>query len=379
MEHIIRCHDIAETNFTHAEECFVYDDTGKRYLDLEAGCWCMALGYNNPRINRVMADQMGKIIHLGTRYPNHLTERTAQALLSITGISDGKCVFLSSGSEAVEFAVQMARRLTAKPLLLTFTKSYLAAFGSAGDKVSSQWHLLDWSGCDSLDSIPFDTIGGFVFEPGGSGTEDVRFPEEQLVREIVRRIRLNGGVIIANEVTTGMGRTGKWFGYNHYELIPDIVAAGKCLGNGYPVSAVAMQRDLAQEVEARGFHYVQSHQNDPLGCAVAFEVITAMTEDGWIERGAETGRYFLEQLHDLGRTHAIVKEARGRGMLLAVEFGQRDGFSTTAVFERLFERGFLLAHSPQRRMFRFDPPLTLKKEDIDYFMKNLDEVLNETT
>jgi acetylornithine aminotransferase len=331
--------------------------------------------------NRIMKEQIERVIHLGTRYPNSLSEDAAIDVLGMVGIEDGKCVFLSSGSEAVELGAQIIRRVTDKPLLLTFASSYLAAFGSAGRKSKEEWHLFDWNlcthvgSCDCLDGIPWQDIGGFVFEPGGSGSESVRFPSRRLIQDIVAQVRQQGGLLMANEITTGMGRTGKWFGFQHYDLQPDIVAIGKGLGNGYPVSAVAMDRPVAEKLEGSGFHYAQSHQNDPLGCAVAKEVIAVFREENWVEKGRATGAYFLEGLQRLAGKHAVVKEARGRGMLLALEFRPQGGFSTAAVFQALLKNGFFVASSPTRNFLRFDPCLTMEKRDIDDLLVCLDSIL----
>jgi acetylornithine/N-succinyldiaminopimelate aminotransferase len=129
MDHVLKCHDIVKTDFVRGKNCYLYDSQGKRYVDFESGIWCTILGHSHPRINRVMQEQLENIIHLGTRYPHALAEEAARDVLNIIGIDNGKCVFLSSGSEAVEFGVQTARRLTHKPLLLTFSNSYLAAYG----------------------------------------------------------------------------------------------------------------------------------------------------------------------------------------------------------------------------------------------------------
>jgi acetylornithine/N-succinyldiaminopimelate aminotransferase len=381
MDHILKCHDLIPMNLVRGENACLYDDLGKRYVDFESGCWAAALGHNHPRIQRVMKDQTDRVIHLGTRYPNALTEAAAIDVLEIVGIEDGKCVFLSSGSEAVELGAQIARRVTDKPLLLTFPSSYLAAFGSAGRKSPDEWCLFDWNlcthagPCGCLNGLPWEDIGGFVFEPGGSGSEAVRFPSQRLVQEIVARVRQQGGLLMANEITTGLGRTGKWFGFQHYDVQPDIVALGKGLGNGYPVSAVTMRRTVAEKIEASGFHYAQSHQNDPLGCAVAREVIAVLKEENWVERGNATGAYFLKGLKRLAEKHAVVKEVRGRGMLLALEFCSSEDFSVAAAFQSLLRNGFFVACSPARNFLRFDPCLTMERKDIDDLLACLDGIL----
>jgi acetylornithine aminotransferase len=381
MNNILKCHEIFKTDFVSGQNCHLFDSEGRKYIDFESGIWCTALGHNHPRINQTIETQLKYISHLGTRYPSFLAEDAALDILAAVGIEDGKCTFLSSGSEAVEFGVQTVRRVTGKQLLLTFQNSYLAAYGSAGQKRLDEWYLFDWSTCDSADSstclnnIPFEKIGGFIFEPGGSGVGFVKFPPRQLVQEIVQRVKQAGGLIVANEITTGMGRTGKWFGFQHYDVQPDIVSLGKGLGNGYPVSAVAMKRDIAEKLEESGFHYAQSHQNDPLGCRVAKEVIAVFREEGWVEKGNAKGECFLEGLKLLGKKHPVVKEARGRGMLLGLEFHPRQEFSATVAYRALLEKGFLVGYYSAGNILRFDPALTIEQEDVAHLLECLDPML----
>ena len=226
-----------------------------------------------------------------------------------------------------------------------------------------------------LATLPFDQIAAFAFEPGGSGTGFVKFPPNQLVQAIAQRTQQEGGLIVANEVTTGMGRTGRWFGFQHYDLQPDIVALGKGLGNGYPVSAVAMKPSIARRLEQDGFRYAQSHQNDPLGCAVAREVIATMKQGHWVETGAAKGAYFLEGLRQLAVNHHCVKEARGRGMLLGLELHSMGGVAVENVYQRLLESGFLVGYYPAGHILRFDPALTIAREDIRQLLTSLDTML----
>lgn len=381
MSHILQCHEIVKTDFVRAENCHLFDSQGRRFIDFESGIWCTALGHNHPAVNHTIETQLQKLMHLGTRYPNETVEKAAVEVLTITGLGEGKCIFLSSGSEAVEFAVQAVRRISGRELLLSFSNSYLAAFGSAGKKDAGEWFLLDSNVClnygylEMLDSIPFEKIGGFIFEPGGSGSAFGKFPPKLIVQEIATRVRQAGGMIAANEITTGMGRTGKWFGYQHYDLQPDIVSLGKGLGNGYPVSAVAMKQEIAQSLEDGGLRYAQSHQNDPMGCAVASTVIRILREEGWIERGNEVGEFFLEGLQHLAGKHAIIREARGRGMLLTLEFKPHAEFSAEKAYRALLAKGFLTGYYPAGNVLRFDPALTVSLADIRSLLTSLDSIL----
>ena len=383
MDHILRCHEIVKTDFIWGKNCYLYDAGENQYIDFESGIWSTALGHNHPRINQTIKDQTEKVIHLGTRYPSMIADEAAIDVLDIVGIGKGKCTFLSSGSEAVEFAVNAVRRITSRQQLITFTNSYLAAYGSAGRKSSDEWVLLDWNEFDPEDidaflkDVSFDTIGGFIFEPGGSSSGFVKFPPKRLVQEIAQRVKRAGGLLAVNEITTGMGRTGKWFGFQHYGLHPDIVALGKGLGNGYPISAGAMTLNCADKLEESGLHYAQSHQNDPLGCSVAREVIAIMREENLVERGNKIGSYFLDGLRSLQEKHAVIKDARGRGMLLALEFHPHKIISATRTFRLLLDRGLLVGYYPEGNILRFDPSLTIEKDDVSRLLDNLDSILME--
>jgi len=392
MTHALRCsgYDVARTDIVRAHGYTLVDAAGKRYTDFEAGVWCTALGHNHPRINQTIATQLEQISHVGYRTTNDLVEEAATAVLDTLSLSDGKCVFLSSGSEAVEFGVQLTRRITGQPLLLTLSDSYLAAYGSAGRKRAEELVCFDWGDCRAcphegecdpqcahLREIPFEHIGGLVFEPGSSGGT-VRIPLKGLVQTLATVVRQHGGLVVVDEVTTGLGRTGAWYGFQHYDLGPDIVALGKGLGNGYPVSAVAMTAAVFDRLVDAGFRYAQSHQNDPLGCAVANKVIEVIREEGLVQRSAEVGILFLDELKRLAGRHDAVKDVRGRGLMIAMEFVADDGrFSLASVFNDLLETGFLVGYKPAARLLRFYPPLTIGEQEITGLVERLDHNLSK--
>jgi len=389
MNHILKCHRTVKIDLVKGKGCTLYDVHGKRYTDFEAGSWAVALGYNHPRIHRVMREQMERVIHLGCPYPNALAEKAAVQVLDTLAYPGGKCIFLSSGSEAVEFGVQSAKRLTGRPLLLALADSYLAAYGSAGRKSPEEWALFDWhgcitcshpdacdAGCSRLEEIPFERVGGFVFEVGGSPNR-IKFPPRSLIQTLANRVKRRCGLVLANEVTSGLGRTGAWYGFQHYGLQPDIVALGKGLGNGYPVSAVAMTGAIADGLENSAFQYAQSHENDPLGCAIAREVIGVMREDELVERSERVGAYFLRELERLAERHAAIKEVRGRGLLIGIEFARTNEHSANSarVYRKLLERGFLVGYTLTAHLFRLSPALTIDEREIARFLENLDHIL----
>ena len=384
MSRILISHDLFLEGIVKAKGCKLYDRGGREYIDLESGIWCTCLGHNHPGVNRAITEQLERVMHLNGRYMGLVSEEAAGSLLEKVRMPDGKCVFLSSGSEAVEYGVQAMRRLSAKPLLITFSESYLSAYGSSGAKPGTEWALPDWSPCQdcpddlqcgqdcpALKSVPLDQLGGLVLEPGSSSGQ-VKFPPVKAVSGLAELIKNRGGFLMSNEVTTGLGRTGRWFGYEHYGLRPDIVSLGKGLGNGYPVSAVAMVREVAEDLAAGHFHYSQSHQNDPLGCAVVCEVLKVLDQEGLIARSREAGRWFLDQLHSLAHNSRAVRQVRGRGLMLALEMEEG---CDRKLHRHLLEQGLLAGHQPQGKVIRFYPALNIKRELLELVLEHLGAAL----
>jgi len=384
MSSVLNCtgHMLKLPNIVDSEGAYLLDDRGNRYLDLESGVWCTPLGHKNARVNAAIARQSNSISHAGFCFSNDIVEEAAQSVLSITGLEGGKCVFLCSGSEVIELARQICKDITQKPVTMCLHDAYLGSYSSVIDRRNG-WHLFDWrecaacpdredckKECPKLKDIP-DDISEFIFEPG-SASGFVRFPPASLIRNIVKIIRAQGGKIIVNDVTTGMGRTGEWFGYNHYRIEPDLVAIGKGLGNGYPVSALAINRETAGDLEQGTFKYVQSHQNDPLGAAVAREVITVLATDGLISRAAILGEKFLQELQTLTNSKHIT-EVRGRGLMFAVDFAERAVGDRT--YDQLLEMGYIVCN--RGGMFRIDPPLMIEEADFIGFVEEFRGLLAE--
>jgi acetylornithine/N-succinyldiaminopimelate aminotransferase len=391
VDHILRCHPFIKSDFIRGSGSYLYDAGGRRYIDFEAGVWCTLLGHGYPRINQAIKAQIDQVAHLGYRYKNLVAEEAAVELLATVGLPDGKCVFLSSGSEATEFAVQAARLATGRRRLLAFRQSYCAAYGEAGRRNSPDWVNLDFTTCLScpesqechdrcpaVRDIPFEKLAAFVLEPG-SASGSVRFPPGKLVRYLADRVTARRGLLVVDEIVTGLGRTGMWYGFSHYGLEPDIVACGKGLGNGYPVSAVAMRRAVADRCEQRRWDYVQSHQNDPLGCAVVREVIRTVRDEGLVERSAAMGACLLDRLREAATGTDLVREIRGQGLMAAMELsgGVSGDSASEFIFKEMLRRGFLIGYDRPTNLIRFLPALTIGQQDIDELAANLRAALSE--
>lgn len=378
-------HDLIVADMVRAENCSLFDSKGKRYVDLESGVWCTSIGHAHPRMIRAVTEQLKRIAHTGFGYSSAVVEESAEEILSLLRFGGGKCVFLCSGSEAVEYSVRAARMLIERPLMMTMADSYFGAYGSASLRNEDEWHCFDWSGCagcpdqkrcdekcDRWAEIPFDRIGAFLFEPGSSSGL-VRFPPLKLIRNIVRSVKEAGGLVLINEVTTGAGRTGKWFGYMHYEIEPDIVAMGKGISNGYPASVTAFAGGVAGRLGERSVAYAQSHQNDPLGASVILEVVRVIGEEGLIERGNEISGLLSAGLREIADRTGRIEAVRVRGLMVAVDLENES--EAIGVHRELADRGFLVARRPGLNTLRIDPALTIERSDVLAFLKAFEHVL----
>jgi len=370
-------------NIVEAKNCYIQDLNGNRYIDLESGVWATSLGHCNARINSIIQSQINKIIHTGFNYSHPIIEKAAQNITEIANLTGGKCEFLCSGSEAVEYAVRIAKSITEKSLILSFSDSFFGAYGEASKKDSKNnfiYNRLECSchsqnegcigECIEFNNIPFDQVGIFLFEPGSSSGL-VRFPSQKLIDKIAKNIVDNQGIIVANEITTGLGRTGKWFGFQHYNIQADIIAMGKGLGNGYPVSAVAISENIAKKLGNKSFLYSQSHQNDPLGASIANEVINIIKEDELLQRCNKLSNKLVNQLIEIKSKSSVIKEIRCRGFMLGIEVF-RDG---DLIVDQMFKKGFLLLKRPYAEVIRIDPALTIEEDTLDLFVENFKQVV----
>jgi 4-aminobutyrate aminotransferase-like enzyme len=382
-----RTNPLEATAFTRGEGCTVWDSAGKPYLDLLSGTWCCGVGHGHPRLVRAVQEQVARLTHIGAAFVTAEIGEALSKLAEILPAELNRAVFLNTGSEAVDLALKMARAATGANEIVVVERSYygatsyalaLSEAGRAARYLPSAGlvHRLPFA-CDDLLSelaekgagriaaVLYEPVlgGGILVPPIGYGTR---------LRELASRC---GALLIAEEVTTGMGRTGRWFGFEHDGIVPDVVVMGKGLGGGLPVSAVA----TTTEVEARcggALRHVQSHQNDPLSGRIAATVISILQDERLVERAAERGRYLLDRLTELQRRHASIRELRGRGAMVGVELAAERAAAGPGVARRLLEAGFILDFHAATSTFRLFPPFVIAKRQIDEFVEAFERVLS---
>lgn len=353
--------------------CYHYDSDGKEYIDFESGVWCTNLGHSHEKIVSVINEQIKMSIHHGYRFRNEKSEKLSAELQRLIGYKNGASVFLSSGSEAVNLSITIAQRLTGKKKILTISNSYLSAFGLGKiDSENDKLIEVPFNNLEAIEKIDFREIGSLILETGGASINMVQFPTKEFTNKLIKESVKNNLLIIAEEVTTGIGRLGKWFGFQNYDCKPDIVVTGKALGNGYPISAVTISENILNQLNNNPFVYAQSHQNDPLGCAIGLEVIKVIEDERLVENCTIMGEYFLEKLEKLRMSFPYkIKEIRCKGLMLAVEF--QKAYSGNKINEKLFELGFVFSF--KQNTLRFLPPLTITEKEIDKLTENLNKLM----
>lgn len=375
-----------------AEGCWLVEESGRRLLDMEAGTWCMALGHGHRAVQERAAAQMALVVHTPKRLLSPVVEEAAEAVAATLPGGPWRVAFLSSGSEAVEFALRIARELTGRTPLAALRGSYLSALGTGKA-------LARGDGFPELALLPAPIDQ--VISGGSPGAEalvenlasqreacgppaalvlesvlvssGIHRPDTDVVALACREIRQQGGVVIANEVTTGLGRTGKWYGFQHHGVEPEIVVLGKALGNGFPVSAVAVRLDLADTLAGQGCYYAQSHMNDPFGCAVAAAVLRVLSTESVVESAGRIGAALGFSLAARKERWPSVSDVRGVGLVWGIEL--QPGVDAGAVWRDLLGRGVCTGVSEEQRLLRLLPPLTISESETAFCLDALDEVL----
>jgi len=395
---------LQEITLARGQGCTVWDEAGKPYLDLLSGTWCNVLGCGHPRWVEAIQAQVSKLTHVGASFP---TAEVHEALLKLHQVLPPAlncAVLLNTGSEAVELALKMARAATGADGIVVIEKGYYGATAYAlalseagraapylprlGDvhrlpapacrrcPVGRSWPCEDLACLGTLRALadggegriaavlyePVMGVAGVIVPPPGYGAH---------LRQLATRC---GALLIAEEVTTGLGRTGRWFGFEHDGLVPDILVIGKAIGGGLPVSAVV----TTQEVETRCqgvLRHVQSHQNDPFSGRIAATVLSILQEERLVEQAAERGAYLLEGLRELQSKYPWIWDVRGKGLMLGIELEQERAAEGEAAFRQLLDAGFIVDYQPHTATFRLFPPYVISTQEIARFLGAFERVI----
>ena len=362
-----------DVTFDHGEGARIYDDQGKEYLDALCGLAVTGLGHAHPGVTRAIAEQAGRLLHTSNLYGIGGQQRLAERLVVLSGMDN--VFFGNSGAEANEAAIKLARlyghsKGVAAPAVVVVDDSFhgrtMATLTATGNrKVQAGFEPL----LGGFVRAPYNDVGAIrtiaendknvvavLVEPI-LGEGGIRIPGDDYLPELRALCDDHGWLLMLDEVQTGNGRSGRYFCYQHTDILPDVVTTAKGLGNGVPIGA-CLARGKAAEVLVPGTH-ASTFGGNPLVCAAANAVLDEL-EGGLIERAAELGERFLVGLREGLRGNNQVKEIRGKGLLLAVELHQ----PCPQLAQEALDRG-LLMNVAAGNVVRLLPPLILTDDEAD--------------
>jgi 4-aminobutyrate aminotransferase len=394
----------------------VKDVDGNEYIDFNSGLVCLNVGHNHPKVVKAIKKQCDKFLHYSnTDFYYQQTVNLAEKLLKITpGAFQKRVHFGNSGTEAVETALKLSKWHTRKHQFIAFIGAFhgrtLGSMSLTASKPIQRRHYfpmlpgithvpypycyrcpfnLSYPECsyrcvDFIDEqvlqkyVPPEEVAGIVFEPiQGEGGYVVPPPEYfQRLKKLADKYGL---LMIADEVQSGIGRTGKWFAIDHWKTEPDIICVAKALASGLPLSATVARARL---MDWESGSHASTFGGNPVACAAALAVINVIKEEKLLENAEKQGNYFIKRLQDVKKKQEIVGDVRGKGLMIGVEFVEdketkKPGADQAReVMLRCWRRGVATVTCGVSTL-RLVPPLTITRELVDASLEIIEDVITE--
>ncbi len=370
--------------FEHGEGCWLYDTNGNKYFDTFTGIAVCGLGHAHPAVTRAIKDQSGRLVHCSNLYHSPIQSKLAQELCSISGMDN--VFFSNSGAEANEAAIKIARLFghqngIATPSIIVMENAFhgrtMATLTASGNrKVQAGFEPL----VSGFIRVPFNDIQAIenvaksnpnvvavMLEPiqgeGGLSIADAQYMTS--LREICDT---KDWLMILDEVQTGNGRTGSYFAYSDYEVLPDVVTTAKGLANGFPIGA-CLARGAAAEVFSPGTHG-STFGGNPLGCAAALAVINQIKQDNLTQRAKELGDTIIKILNDhLGNTN-YVSAIRGKGLMIGIEMK-----APCPELVPLAKAAGILLNITSEKVIRLLPALTMTDQEAVFLADSIVKIV----
>ena len=370
--------------FTHGQGMTLFGTDGRPYMDLLGGIAVSALGHAHPKLVAAITAQAGKIIHCSNLY--YIEPQALLARMLVENSCADRVFFANSGAEANEGAFKLARLYFRKKgeahryEIISLERSFhgrtLATIAATGqEKYRKNWTPLT----PRFSSVPMNNIAALesaisentcavLLEPvqGESGVHPADLDYMRQVRALCDK---TGTLLILDEIQTGLGRTGKLFGYQHYGVEPDIFTLAKALGGGVPIGAVLARESVAQAFEP-GDHG-STFGGNPLACAAGLATLSSLLEDNLVENSARMGDYLMKCLGEIRSRKPILSELRGLGLMVGIQLAEP---LAKDLSRRCLEAGYLVG-TVGDDVLRLLPPLIIRQEDIDRFLTDFEAML----
>lgn len=354
-----------------AEGIFLYSPDGKRYTDLISGIGVSAVGHRHPHVVKAIKDQLDKHLHVMVfgEYIQSAPNLLAKKLTEILPKKLNCVYYVNSGTEANEGALKLAKRVTGRTEIISCRKSYHGStHGSlsvSGNEIKKQAFrpllpdvkFIDFGNLDELNLITTNTA--CLIMETIQGDAGVRIPSKQYMQAVRKRCDETGTILILDEIQCGMGRTGKFFAFEHFGIVPDILTVAKAFGGGLPIGAFIASKEMMETfTHDPMLGHITTFGGNPVCCASALATIEVIQNESLISQVEEKGAYFEQLLR-----HPAIKEIRRIGLLFAIDFDSAE--RVNAIVNHAKENGIIcywfLSHPYS---FRIAPPLTITKEQI---------------
>lgn len=385
---------------------YLWDHTGRRYLDLSSGIATVSVGHAHPRITKAIEEQAKQFVHTSQIYMHEKQAEYAKMICDELGPGFDSVYFCNSGAEANDFALMMSRLYTNTTKVFSLRNGYHGLVGNAGGITSvGTWNHGVLRGFDTeklaypskyrgnqkntegylkdaeeaITTTSSGQVAAFICEPimGVGGV--VPMPPGYM-DGMYKLIRKQGGLCISDEVQTGFGRVGKKFwGFRWQGVQPDIVTMAKGIGNGFPMAAVATRKEISQKMQK---NYFNTFGGGPIQCAVGIEVLKILKEEKLAENAEVLGEHFRNRMWEIEKKSRVLGDIRGQGLMIAFELVKNKETKEPAteeaaqLMELARESGLLISKGgPLGNIFRVLPPLCVTKDDLDYALEKLEEIL----
>lgn len=359
----------------------VWDINGKEYIDCMGGYGVAIVGHQNKRVVKAIKEQVDKIITVHSSLYNKTREEFLKTLIGLAPRGLTQVHLNNSGAEAIEAAIKFARKFTGKKgmvamkgsyhgkslgaLSLTFNPKYKKAFEPLVEKVS----FASFGDIESLRATIDEDTAFVILEPI-QGESGINVAPDGFLQEVRKVCDEKGILLIFDEIQAGLGRTGRLWACDHWNTAPDILCLAKGIAGGVPMGATLVRPDILASM-SKGEHS-STFGGNPLSCAAGIATLQALTQDGLIENSEKMGKLFREGLEKLKEKHPIIREIRGKGLMIGVELK----FEVKDILMNLMKEGVLMLYSG-RNILRILPPLVISKEDITKVLETLDVVLTK--
>ena len=346
---------------------FVWDTNGKKYLDLGSGLGVVGIGHGNTQIAEAISNQSQKLTHaVNGYYASPIRANLLKKLSKITPGNLDKIFLTNSGTEAVEAAIKLARSYTGKSKIIGMIRGY---HGRSMGSLSVSWKKenktmyeplvpdivhVAYGKIDKLENIINDEFAAVIIEPI-QGEGGVIIPPDGYLREVRQLCNDNNVLMIMDEIQTGIGRTGYWFGCDREQIIPDIICSSKMLGGGLPIGAMIAKNNILFQ---RGKHG-STFGGNLIGCQAANAVIDFMVENNILDHVSTVGKKVIDHLKSSTKNISKIKEIRGRGYMIGIEL-----FEPAIPYLKAIFKENILALSAGKKIIRLLPPLITTEEDL---------------